>query len=994
MQNFTLYHDPESIEIELCTNTHLHHIKKVRSIQDQAFLLNTRNELFTGLVNANACYVELKLLTTAVIDFDIDCKDKRLYIVDDKGCVHRSTLPFEKNEPVEITVPSPKSCVHGFKRPKLKISKVCVNEDGILFVTMQHELFAMGNFEDVVCSNYPVPVECFAGFKILQVVAGSNFVVVLTYKKPHIGFDDISDEESDTSNYFNSNCYLCSPDAKQNEMFYEESITPSTAAESSNGKNSSEQLEQISSEIKNLAIDVVPTSGVLDQRCDESNNDVNSLNECSMMSSTLEDVGSVEDLMEGDIEADIIKICRVGANMLGTGVWCFGSVNKGHLGTGDHIKRTRINQVLGLTGQGVVKVCCGNEHSVAITLDGRLFLWGNNNQQQISTEEIEDVSSPRRYRNAQNVLDVACGSYSTIILHNDLQIKEIRKELSDISPQKKSFKSLENDESKCKESTSFILASNNLMIQNHSTLAPIEKHLNSEQKFLQDMLQTYQSILKPFRKKLYFTNKNPTIDHLCQQYLNILNMTAVNLKSMVDFYNETIGYTDVLFLISSTEMTASYRAYTTCFCDVVVMHGFLNENLALGKVKDTRKIFMALFQRVWCYVDFICHLLEINSLNNAFLEEKRSVWEKYKIEKDLAIELADKTAKFWETSGKPLAAKLQSSERRLILDSKELSLKLMASNRFSSHWFILFSDVFCHYTGSNLQLYPLNTLWISPLLDIENRKNSFKLTSPEDTMILLAQDLEAKTKWMEAIELGCKSCLELSASSAVPKFRNATYTFSEKHSKYPRARYVGQWWCGQMQGIGHFEFPDGRMYTGQLSNNEISGIGKMFSPTGVYEGEFLNGKYHGHGVLEVKNKETYEGNFKDGVYQGHGVLRTNQFTYIGEFSNNSKNGYGVLDDAITGDKYMGMFVDNKKCGPGILITMDGNYFEGTFVNDSLANFGIAFLPNGSYFEGELTLNGPNGKGTLCLPTSDVKIETIELEDRKIEMIGTISSGTF
>lgn len=385
MQNFTLYHDPGSIEIELCTNNNLYHIKKVRSIREQAFLLNTRNELYTGLVNANASYVELKLLRNSVVDFDIDYKEKRLFTVDENGSVHQSVHPYEKNDSTEIVVPNPKSCVHGLKRPKLKIAKVCVNEDGILFVTVQHELFAMGNFEDVVSSTIPVPVECFAGFKILQVVAGANFVVVLTYKKPHIGFDDISDEESDTSNYFNSNCSQCSPNKKPSALCNDESITstPLKAAESSLENNTPAQSEEelCSSEInKQLQFDESTLCGVTDKRNDvkteEGNNEANSLNESSMMSSMIDqyasDVGSVDDLIESDVESDVIKICRIGANMLGTGVWCFGSVNKGHLGTGDHIKRTRINQVLGLTGQGVVKVCCGDEHSVAITLDGKL----------------------------------------------------------------------------------------------------------------------------------------------------------------------------------------------------------------------------------------------------------------------------------------------------------------------------------------------------------------------------------------------------------------------------------------------------------------------------------------------------------------------------------------------------------------------------------------------------------------------------------------------
>lgn len=377
MQNFTFYHDPGNIDIELCTNNNLHHIKKVRSIQEQAFLLNTRNELYTGLVNANARYVELKLLRTLVVDFDIDYKENRLFVVDEKGSVHQSTHPFDRNESTEVVVPSPKSCVHGLKRPKLKIAKVCVNEDGILFVTVQHELYAMGNFEDVVCSDSPVPVECFNGFKILQVVAGANFVVVLTYKKPHIGFDDISDEESDTSNYFNTNCSQCSPNAKA--LCNDETNT--SLPRSLMVAESSQQLDGLySSKLnKQLTIDTASllevTDPLHDLRAEDGNNEANSLNDCSMVSSTIDhcvsELGSVADLIDNDVESDIIKICRVGANMLGTGVWCFGSVNKGHLGTGDHIKRTRINQVLGLTGQGVVKVCCGYEHSVAITLDGK-----------------------------------------------------------------------------------------------------------------------------------------------------------------------------------------------------------------------------------------------------------------------------------------------------------------------------------------------------------------------------------------------------------------------------------------------------------------------------------------------------------------------------------------------------------------------------------------------------------------------------------------------
>ena len=40
----------------------------------------------------------------------------------------------------------------------------------------------------------------------------------------------------------------------------------------------------------------------------------------------------------------------------------------------------------------------------------------------------------------------------------------------------------------------------------------------------------------------------------------------------------------------------------------------------------------------------------------------------------------------------------------------------------------------------------------------------------------------------------------------------------------------------------------------------------------IYEGEYLNGKFHGKGTLTFTDGMTYRGNFKDGLYYGYGVL--------------------------------------------------------------------------------------------------------------------------
>ena len=137
---------------------------------------------------------------------------------------------------------------------------------------------------------------------------------------------------------------------------------------------------------------------------------------------------------------------------------------------------------------------------------------------------------------------------------------------------------------------------------------------------------------------------------------------------------------------------------------------------------------------------------------------------------------------------------------------------------------------------------------------------------------------------------------------------------------------------------------------------------------GLYEGHFKAGKFHGHGVYEMRDNETYDGHFRDGVFHGHGQMRSNNYTYVGEFKDNHRNGYGVLDDTQTGDKYMGMFAENRRVGAGTCITMNGDYFEGMFVNDMLMGTGIAVFENDYYYEGELNMMGPNGRGTYYMPT--------------------------
>lgn len=448
MQNFTLYHGGTEIQVEQTEGPNLKHIIKMCSHAHRIFLLNERNDLYTGLIEPLQNVCPVSLLRSAIVD--IECSQGTLYIVDQSGSVYRIAADkLSSEEWTEIVVPNPKTCPHGVKSTteKVRIAKINCNLDGLLFTTIGNELFAQGSFGDVLRSEVPVPVECFAGFTILQVSTGDRFVVVLTFKKPHTGHaeDDYSEEGSDTSAvYLNTECSRCAPDTiiparprnlmpasttetsmassgSQSDVFELDDMWQNGAAAiasetgdktlseplkshkevalnflfeslSISSEDAGKQTKLIKDNVSNITSMVCEGVRTLSRHMSgsDSNEPPDSdlsiedgldkslktidLSDCadSLAEESSLGIGSAIDLQsECELENKIAKICRIGAGMLGTGVWCFGNVNKGHLGTGDHIMRTRINSVLGLTGQGVVKIASGRDHSIAITLDGK-----------------------------------------------------------------------------------------------------------------------------------------------------------------------------------------------------------------------------------------------------------------------------------------------------------------------------------------------------------------------------------------------------------------------------------------------------------------------------------------------------------------------------------------------------------------------------------------------------------------------------------------------
>uniref|UniRef100_A0A674KBQ8 MORN repeat containing 1 n=1 Tax=Terrapene triunguis TaxID=2587831 RepID=A0A674KBQ8_9SAUR len=177
---------------------------------------------------------------------------------------------------------------------------------------------------------------------------------------------------------------------------------------------------------------------------------------------------------------------------------------------------------------------------------------------------------------------------------------------------------------------------------------------------------------------------------------------------------------------------------------------------------------------------------------------------------------------------------------------------------------------------------------------------------------------------------------------------------------YPNSffQYEGEWKQGRKHGHGKLLFKDGSYYEGEFVDGEIMGNGlRYWASTGnTYSGQFVSGELHGHGVIQYKDGGKYEGEFSYGMRAGHGLLvdKDGQ-TYQGTFHNNKKHGGGKMTFK-NGDKYEGDWILDQRQGHGVLHCADGTIYEGQWRNDVFNGQGTEIHCSGVIYDG-LWING-------------------------------------
>lgn len=349
MVAFRIFHGGQELNVQ--SDHRIDGLMKVASQNEHIFLLTASKELFFGSLNngKSRASVEVELIRNDVND--IDCSNDSIYVVDAMGSVQHCPLmafTFDKHWN-DVPIVNYDAIYEGFTTDDsdpVRIANVNCNNDGVLFTTHgTRELYGMGSFGEVCTSDQPMKIAQFINYEVLKVSMGKNFALVLTCRR-----DAKRGPNSTMANGCNDDTLSMVSSTLSLNTTHESSLNVSDVSvrEPSPSERSDDRV------------------GVHNDSLAKPNTD----------NITIENSSSEYNSITFDIEHEIGKLQRTGNTLIRTHLWSFGSENTGRLGVGDHTKRKQAVQIRSLCEQGVKDICCGDDHAAALTLDGRLYLWG------------------------------------------------------------------------------------------------------------------------------------------------------------------------------------------------------------------------------------------------------------------------------------------------------------------------------------------------------------------------------------------------------------------------------------------------------------------------------------------------------------------------------------------------------------------------------------------------------------------------------------------
>eukprot|EP01135_Chromosphaera_perkinsii_P001565 Nk52_evm35s207 gene=Nk52_evmTU35s207 len=375
-------------------------------------------------------------------------------------------------------------------------------------------------------------------------------------------------------------------------------------------------------------------------------------------------------------------------------------------------------------------------------------------------------------------------------------------------------------------------------------------------------------------------------------------------------------------------------------------------------------------------------------------------------------------AAFWEAYPQ-LQKEFMIPERRILLHSKEVPLAMLKSSMsLSSHWFILFNDIFVQLQGLTTRFWSmvaqasLECVWVRDIESESVSKGCFKIITPEMSIVVNAGNVDQKQAWMNEMERAISERIRCCSLDTNSRYYMQQYkvrdigidcNFEERlseeyrekllngeryvlykfisHETYKDCVYSGCFMEGKMFGIGTMQFTDSSVYIGEWEHGMRQGFGKFVGSkyvgknpaTWVYEGGWKDDKMCGRGSFTDVNGDRYHGDWSNGERNGYGVLiESNGNKYVGGWQGSVKCGYGVyIDTESSKTKYLGNWVNNVRHGNGIICYQEtGVYFEGLFENDKQHGQGVIVFKDNTVIEGIFSHGNLAGIGSITLNSGE------------------------
>ncbi|XP_046736020.1 alsin isoform X3 [Diprion similis] len=930
-------------------------ICRLATVKDHVFVSTTTNNLYHGIVARHQESETCPLLIFKRVQFyamDIATNSDYLFIVNDAGQVLRID-PSDMTLVETITLrEEPKSCSHGYKadNESVKVKSLAVSDNAMLFIAENGQLWANGDQPQIdIKTSEPKKVTFFDGRIVSSVACGANFNVALVRKILRTMKDDTDSENDLEEEVFVSSCPHCVSDVMLSPV---SQPSTDTCPLGLHVRQSSEDRSTNSTSAPSSASKDHDNALLLD---DEKRFDDHS--------KTLTNGENVSDGLPIELQREekknVIFINTEAARQFLTRQlsWVSSYGNAGEELLAEcadrptRIIKQNVSNMASLVYEGVKTV--GDK---VVTLSRHMSGSSDNNEPQDSGQDgLEDGVTGDTKPTATS-------------LANSLRCEEFPWSSSAGTSERELSEQGLNE-----RINTLVRAGNSLLSTELWTWGDIQY----------GQLGTGDTTKRP-RPILIEKFHNLGVKKIVCGNYHVLALT-LDGRAYAWGRNNSFQVTP-----QSPTDQSSPRLFS---CGPISSQPERVRDMAAGENHTLIMTSSGLqLMGKYRYKAMVHSLIRINGpkLGIERLQEALGKWEQICDEQERRLKEAETTKQFWESSGK-LVELLRSPDRRLIRESRSHPISVLNCGRFSTHWFVLLTDILIHVNGTSHTVHPLPTLWVEPLQDTDTvqhvawkkltRKgfvsNALSVTTPEDSLVLYTPTPAERTEWLQALQTAIKRSLLRVVGHVPPLVRSSSFSFT-KHSLYKDAKYTGRWLNGKPHGTGKLEWSDGRMYVGHFHRGIMHGTGKMEIPTqGIYEGQWKDGQQNGYGTMKYINGDIYEGYFKDSLPHGHGIKKEGHFMasvasiYIGEWIAGLKQGYGVMDDITTGEKYLGFWNNNMKHGCGLIVTLDGIYYEGVFMQDILTGHGVMIFEDGTHYEGEFRSAGVfSGKGTLTFSSGD------------------------